>query len=523
MHKLLLSFFIFLSSCQSNPPPKPSPESRVISIALNTDPGNIDPRKVGSIEGATLSSLLFEGLFRIGKDGSPEPSLAESFSYSKDGKIFEVHLRNSVWSNGDPVTAHDFEATIKQQLAADFPSPGAELLYVIQNARQAKENLCAPSEIGVTALSANRLKIELVAPSPTLPELLTSPAFLPVHKSLREDPQAPLISNGPFLLKEWQVEYAFEFQRNPRYWDAINFSWSQNNLRLVVGAEESALDLFQTHKLNWIGSPLSRLPQDAIPQLIGDQHLHTSPAAATQLIRINTTHEALANGLFRRALSLAVDRTNIVEHIFHHTQTPAYQLTPPQRGAEGISLEKEERIPLANRLFEEALQDLQLDRESLPPITLVYGKDDLTHKLAQELQSEWRRTLGISIQLQHVERKVLFQKRREMDYDLMMGNWFADINDPSNFLEVFEREDSSSNKTGWQSPLYTQLLEKAREELHSSKRSSLLSQAEKILIRECPIIPLFHYNFLSMDDGKLKDVVIAPTGRLELRHSKVRG
>ena len=204
------------------------------------------------------------------KRGQAIPALASTIDISDDRKTYTIQLRESYWSNGERLTAEDFVGTWKSILSPHFPSPNAYQLFPLKGAQAAKEGRLSLDAIGVIALSENTLKIELENPVPFFRDLLTTHFYYPVPKSLRELPlnaplPSPFISNGPFLLHAWDAHSELTFLKNAQYWDAASVSLEK--LSVIIADENTALSLFATNEVDWVGSPLSSIPQDAVQTL----------------------------------------------------------------------------------------------------------------------------------------------------------------------------------------------------------------------------------------------------------------
>ncbi|MCB1135180.1 MAG: peptide ABC transporter substrate-binding protein [Chlamydiia bacterium] len=514
---LVISSLLFAcctASSESDLAQKRAKRKRWYSIALEREPGTLDPRFASSLEEITICSLLNEGLYRVGKDGRPEPGIAESSELSEDACTYTFHLRESFWSNGDPLTAGDFERTWRQNLTPKFPAAMGQLLYVITNAEAVKKGQLDPSQLAVEALDPKTLRVRLHHPCPYFTELLTQPAFFPVHASQQEGVE-DLITNGPFVLTRWRTNYELALTRNYRYWDTAHIQLDSVYLRLVLSDPVTAQGMMDTKTMSWIGSPLSTLVDESIPSFLDKGLVKADPAAATEFIRANTTRPVLDNAKFRRALSYAIDRQPLVEHIIPGGHRVAERFVPPQLSTNAM-LPSED----AKTMLKEALTELGYsDTKQLPVLELVYSDCPRRHKIAQFLQDSWRSKLGVTVKLQRLEPKVHLQRQKALDYDLSIGSWFADVPDASNFLEIFQSAACPSNRCGWEDAVYALTLERAARELDPAQRKHLLMKAENILLEQQPIIPLFHNALLHVDNEEVGGVVITDTGRLELRHA----
>lgn len=501
-----LFVFLFLSfcGCQKSPPTTSSQTFR-LNIAL--EPCSLDPRKLRDAGSSTIARMLFEGLTRVSLGGEIELALAKEIEVSEDGRVYVFHLRDSYWSNGDPVTAFDFAKSWQTILDPKFPTDIAYQLYPIRNARKAKRGEVEMGEVGIRAIDPFTLEVSLESPVPYFLGLLSLPCFFPMNSQWTEK---NFICNGPFFLKTWNHADRLSLVKNSYYWETGTVKLDRVDL-FVVG-NDTGLRMFEEGKLDWTGSPLATLPVDAVKELKEKQELQVSPFLATYFLRANTSEEIkgkknpLASSAFRRALAMSIDRKAIVEHLLQGGQKEAKCLVPPEMG---LSEEGD--------FSTEALGLPQID-VPIEPIVLSYNNSsERNGAIAQALQKQWEEQLGIAVAIEAVEPKVYFQRVSTMDFQLAAGSWTADFNDPINFLEVFKYKDGGTNNTGWENAQYIDLLNRSQLCRDLEERKQLLRAAEKILMEEMPLIPIYHFALNYLKKPELEGVVLSPLGQLDLR------
>lgn len=514
---LFLVLALFFCSCTNKEEsPKTNP---FLTIAAADDPTSLDPRNVRDLSSSTVMRILYEGLTRSTFQGKIIPGIAESYTISDDQKTYTFHLRPSTWSDGSLLTAEDFEETWKTILSPSFPAPNAYQLYPIKGAKAAKEGLTPMNNIGVKAVDSSTLVVELENPTPYFLELTSCHFFFPVHQSLRtEKPNylQPHVGNGPFKLDQWTKRDELKFVKNSNYWDEKNVSLEGISIQILD--EHTALQLFKTGKLDWAGSPLSTLPQDVIAPLKEQNQLQIAEGAGTHWFRINTVKIPFNNIKIRRAFSLALDRKAIVEHVTQGNQQPAFGIIPPSFGLQ-YQEDNGHNLIAAKKLFNEGLIDSRQKKTDLN-ISLSYASNDRNHKIAQAVQQQWNTAFDIDVKLNANESHIQIDKMKKGNYEISMGSWFADIQDPVNFLEIFQSIHNPTNQTFWQNRQYTILLNLSAAEPDPAQRLQLFSQAEKILIEEMPVIPLFHsaYNYLKSEG--VSGVYFSPLGFVDFKDAK---
>ncbi|HSX03214.1 MAG TPA: peptide ABC transporter substrate-binding protein [Rhabdochlamydiaceae bacterium] len=526
-YKVLFSFVLccLLGACQSsavkNQQKSATPAKAAIKINLGADPQTLDPRKARDLHAVTLVKMLFEGLTRVGKNDLPELALARSVEISEDLKRFTFNLRYSEWSNGDPLTANDFVYAWKKVLDPQFLAENAQQLYVIKNAKAVKEGKLSAEELGAKAIDPMTLEVELENPTPYFLELMAFPVSFPVCQKVDEENAhwaesvSTYICNGPFKLKEWKHQDAITAEKNEYYWDVNHVHL--NEIEMVMVQEDAELKMYRKKELNWVGSPLSTLSLEALPELKKNGEVKAKSILGTYFLRANTEKVPFDNVKIRRAFALAMQREEIVEHVTQGGQTVATGLVPLSLGLQKQHYFEDGATDQARALFDEGLKEEGLSLEKMPEITYSYIAGERNHLIAQTLQQQWSKVLGVKVHLESIERKVFIDKLSKQDYHLAAGSWLADYNDPINFLEVFKYKKASTNNTNWENEEYAELLDRSSTILDPDARLKILSQSEKILMEEMPIMPIFYYTMLYVHENSLKDVVLTSLGNLDFK------
>lgn len=509
----ILFLFLVMISCSRKEVPL---TKQLVRLNITVDPSSLDPRKARNLDDSIILRMLFEGLLRVSSKQTPEPAIAERIEISEDGLKYVFHLKKTHWSNGDPLLASDFLFAWQSILDPQFPTDIAHHLYPIKNARKAKMGEVALQDVGIYAVDSHILEVILEKPTPYFLELLTMPPFFPVSQKSVENNSNwaqeafSLISNGPFQMERWNHADQLVLKKNPSYWEA-NVVCLQE-IDLYIASPDTALRMFEEGKLDWVGSPLSSIPIDAIASLKSAHRLEVSPFLATGFCRLNTRKHPLSQVPFRRALALALDRSSIVENLLRGGQAAATYFVPPQMGL-GASDFFSDNSP------EEARARLnQIRGETpFPPLVISYYNNERNSLIAQVLQRQWQERLGLEVSLEAVEPKIFFQKIAKEEFQIAIGSWTADFNDPVNFLEIFQFADQGTNRTGWENGEYIALLNRSGLCRDLQERRELLCQAEKILMEEMPIIPIYQFALNYVKNSALTGVSLSPQGHLDLR------
>ena len=419
------------------------------------------------------------------------------------------------------MTADDFVQTWQSVLTPAFPAPNAYQLYVIKGAKEAKEGRASPESIGVKALNPSTLVVELEQPAPYFLEMTSCHFFFPASPAMRQAAVSTefdkVVGNGPFMQDRWKRRSEFSVVKNPHYWDAPQVNLER--VTLVTLDENTALQLYNAGSLDWAGSPLSTMPQDAVATLKNSGKLQVASGAGTHWFRLNTEKAPFNNEKMRQAFALALNRKAIVEHVTQGNQQPAIGIIPPAFGFSHQDYFADNDVSTAQKLFNEALEENQLTKATMPSISLRYAANDRNHKIAQAVQQQWSKAFDIPVALDSSEPQVLLDRLRSGDYQISMGSWYADIRDPINFLEIFKSKTNPTNQTFWESPQYTTLLDQSSLELDPAERTLLLEQAEKVLIEGMPVIPLFHSAYNYMKNDHVTGEYFSPLGYLEFKEA----
>lgn len=523
---LLILIACSLSACSGNV--KRVSQQRM-RLNLYCEPPSLDPRKFTDSTSANVLIMLFEGLTRVGFDHKPHPAAAEEILISKDKRTYTFKLRETYWSNGDPVDAEDFAYAWRKILDPKFPSLFAYKLYVIKNAAAIKEGKLPMEELGVRVVDTKTLEVTLNHPTPYFLELTSFPTFYPVNKKIDEispewasEPGAFYVSNGPFTLKHWEHESEIVVEKNPRYWDAQKINLQSIHLSMIDDTT-TEFYMYEMGELDWAGSPISNLPPEFIPALKQEGKIKIAPATAVYYYKINTDDPTLSNRKIRQALGLCINRHAIVEHITQAGQEPALGLVPPMPGWKKNTLFKDGDIEKARMLFAEGLDEMGIERNDFPTLTLSYNTNREHQKIAQAIQQQWKEGLGIKVELETSDWKVYLSKINKQNYQIGRMGWVGDFHDPVSFLEPFKYRDNpnigGNNETGWEHPDYADYLDRAEREIDEKRRAKLLRNAEELLIDEMPIIPIFYINLAYLKKPYVQNVYTSSLGIIDFKEA----
>lgn len=505
---------------------------QVIRVNNQSEPSCLHPQLAEGSHDSWILDHLFEGLVKITADGKISPGMAKEWEVSEDGLTYTFYLRDNIkWSNGDPVTAEDFEYAWKYCLDPRTASYYSYQLYYIKGAEEFNTYAITPEEdatdetmkkdeeelqklsdaLGIKVIDSKTLQVTLERPTPYFLELCSFHTYYPINKKVQEankdwNKEADTyVSNGPFKLAEWEHKEYILLKNNENYYEKNKVKIKEMQF-LMLEDINTAWQMYQNGELD-LAYPL---PQQVLNKLKDDKssELVIGNDLATYFYRFNTTRKPFNNVKVRKALSMSIDRNAICEQVAMGGQKPAFGYTPPgipdANGDYQANLGPlfREDIEEAKKLLADGLKEEGIDKFEF---TLLYNTLEGHRRIAEAIQEMWRKNLGIDVKLENVEFQYLLDRWHNLDYDVSFAGWTGDYIDPMTFLDLFASW-STQNDTGWENAEYDSLLRQAQEEMDRQNRMDLLKQAERILMEEMPIMPIYFYTMPYTVKPYVKDV-----------------
>ena len=511
---LLIAIMMFFASCsdESEVIGTEGSASQVLHLGNGSEPQGLDPHVVTGIPEFHIIYALIEGLvIEDPKTLEPMPGAAESWTISEDRKTYVFKMREGAkWSNGDPVTAHDFVYSWKRLITPGLASEYAyQLFYLLNAEKYYKGEISDFNEVGVKALDDMTLEVKLHHPVPFFLSLLTHHSLYPVQKATIEkfgkiDSRVSkwtlpgnFVGNGPFTLKKWELNKVIVVEKNPLYWNASIVKLDEIHFYPIENeqTEERMFRAGQLHLTNAVPTEKIEVYKEKSPEL-----LKIDPYMGTYYYLVNTLKKPFDDPRVRRALAMSMDRTQIVEKITKGGQMPAYALTPPDT----MGFTPKAAIPYdlegARKLLAEAGFP---DGNGFPETELIYNTMDAHRKIAVGIQQMWKNALNINISLLNQDWKVFLDNQRTLNFTLSRASWIGDYPDPNTFLDMWVT-DGGNNHTGWSNKTYDDLINKAAEAANKEERYGFFQQAEEILTKEVPIIPIYTYTRVYLKRPEVK-------------------
>lgn len=494
---------------------RPDPAVLATEQVLHRDngeePQTLDPHLAEGVPASNILRDLFEGLIAESPDGRIVPGVAMRWNISRDGRTYTFYLRrDAAWSNGDPLRAEDFVWSLRRSADPATASNSANMLLPIENAAEVLSGRQPPETLGVEALDDYTLQIRLTDPTPYFLGLLTHSSTYPVHRPSLERHGARfsrpgnLVSNGAFVLEDWVVRSRIVLARNGRYWDADR-TVLERVVYYPLEDQSTALKQYRSGKLHWT----YEVPNNQFQWLRRNypDELVVTPWLGSYFFGFNLRQEPfIASPRLRKALVLAVDRALITEKVTQFGEQPSFTLVPPGIGEyvsplpEYAAWTQEERDAEARRLYAAA----GYTEDDPLRIEIRYNTSENHKKVALAIASLWKQVLGVQATLVNEEWKVFLQNRSQgVLTQVFRAGWIGDYADPYSFLQLF-RTGHGRNDYGFSNSLYDSLLEQIAAERIPARRRRLMQEAERLLLEESPIIPVYTYVTKRLVDPRLK-------------------
>ncbi|VEI05952.1 peptide ABC transporter substrate-binding protein [Kurthia zopfii] len=500
-----------------------------LNLVIPSEPPSLNPQKAtDSTSGAILRSA-FEGLTRIDKDGKVQPAVAEKIDVSEDQKTYTFKLRDSKWSNGDAVTAEDFKYAWTYALDPKNASEYASILYPIKNAQAFNEGKAKVEDVGIEVKDDKTLVVNLENPTPYFTEITAFYTSMPVNAKVAKENKKwsaeggeGYVSNGPFTLSEWKHSASLTLKKNDQYWDKDNVSLNTVKIQMVE-SEATANRMFKNGDIDFLGSPFQTVPLDAIDGYKKDKSLNIQDYAAIYEYKFNTTGKFTKNANIRKALALSINRQGLIDNVTKGQQTPAVGMVPKAIAGfeDDRGYMKDNDIDEAKKALEAGMKELGIKDAKDISVGISINTSEAHAAIAQYIQEGWSKNLGINVKIDNSEWQVFLDKMTSLDYDIDRMGWIADYNDAYTFLERYDTAKNGNNDTGWESKEYKALMEKVVKETDAAKREQHLKDAEKILMTEFPVAPVYYYTNLWVEKDYVKNMAPSRLGEISLKDVKL--
>ncbi len=486
-------------------------EAQVLMRGNGEEPQTLDPHLAEGVPSANILRDLFEGLTTTDPDGRIVPGAAIHWDISRDGLTYTFYLDpNGRWSNGDEVTAEDFVWSWRRVVNPQTAAAYSRMLAPVANATAILAGEAEPDMLGVTALNETTFQVRLDDPTPYFLGLLTHPTTYPVHRDSFETHgnahvrPGNLVSNGAFVLDEWQVRSRVELVRNIHFRDAANVI-IERVVYFPFEDENTEFNRFRAGDLHWT----YQVPSGQFRWL--SEHMAEAlmivPWFGTYFFSFNLTRYPFEDNLeLRQALNLAIDRDIITERVSRFGEIPTFTLVPAGLPdyepplPEFAEWTQEEREEEARRLYQRA------GYSETNPLTveLRYNTSENHRRIAVAMAAMWKQVLGVRTRMVNEEFRVFLQNRAQRRVtQVFRAGWIGDYQDAFSFLELFHSAHGR-NDAGYNNSSFDRLLEQIAAERIPARRRNLMVEAERTLLADQVILPVFTYVSKRLVDPRLK-------------------
>ncbi|MEX2169727.1 MAG: peptide ABC transporter substrate-binding protein [Pirellulales bacterium] len=546
-----------------------------------TEIKSLDPALVTGVPEGRIIEGIYEGLVQLHpQTRQPQPGAAERWEISDDKLTYTFHIRkNAVWTNSDPVTAHDFVYSLRRfidpRTASQYAyqawyaknakrytlgsagikpgdpvevelnlepgevetkrgkllhgtlveiieregmdpkkyQPGDRVLVVEIDGKQHKFTssdkrgdlpkdleLCRQvlldfREVGIRAVDDHTLVTELAYPTPFWLQLMGFYPLFPVNQKCIEEHGAPywtypenIVTNGAYDVVLRRVRDRVRLAKSDTYWDRDNVKLNTIDA-LAVEQQTTGYNLYELGEVDWIVDPPPVVLREKLKSGESLDDLNPSRQFGTYYYLLNTTRPPLNDPRVRRALVLALDRAEITRVATGAGEQPARSLVPPGLPQYQSQMHPEENIEEARRLFAEAGYP---EGRGFPRLEILYNTHEQHQTVAELVRKQWQRALGITVVTRNQEWPTVLDAQNQLKFDVSRRSWIGDYLDPYTFLDMFVT-GGENNNTGWSNAKYDQLITDAKVEPDEQNRLAMLAEAERILMEELPIVPIYYY------------------------------
>ncbi len=490
MTKVVRVFFALLLAMTST-----AAMSAALVRGIGSEPESFDPHKAVGTSASVVIYDLFEGLLTVDANGEAAPGAAESWSTNADRSVYTFKLRpNLKWSDGTPLTSADFVYSMRRLLSPDTAARYASFLYIVKGARAVNTQKAPPETLAVKAPDPRTVVFELEGPAPQFLEILTGVAAVAVPRHIIEKfgrewtRPGNIVSNGAYQLVDYSPNTLITAKRNTNFHSAASVKIDEVSY-LPIEDDNASLKRFQSGELD----VTQRFPPEQLDKLRREKNrsLRTAPGRGSTMLALNTRQKPFDDPRVRRALALALDRNVLTDRILRKTAEPAYFVVPSSIGnydslrPDWSDWSMTERQKQARALLSEA----GFGPGKPLRFTMQYYTESKTRTLAVGMVAMWR-AIGVNCELVNKDLGAVISSVNAGNYQVSLYAWYSSFDDPFTFLDLFIQKPRGSI-TGYANADYDTAFRSANRTPDPIARAKALAQAEALLMRDMPAIPLF--------------------------------
>jgi oligopeptide transport system substrate-binding protein len=529
---ILAAGLVFAGGARDRRPAGGTPSAQKIVFALQNVPDGLDPGITNNSFASPFLLNLFEGLITYDKDNNIIPALAERWTISSDGTVYTFNLRRGLkWSDGSPLTARDFVYSYFRVLDPKLGGQFSVMLTdFIKGAAEYYEGKGSKAQVGIAAPDDNTLVLTLKGPTPFFLGILGMWTFSPVKEAVVErEPErwtlspATFVSNGPFKVSDIKLGESVTVVKNENYWNASTVKLEEIQFRYIL-EPATALTALEAGQIDGLRTP----PASETSRLKSSSDAYQSvPSFGTTYYLINRNVKPFDDVRVRKALSLAIDREEIISNVLQTSDTPAFGFVSPGYVLNGkdfregrpnyYGLSPKANVTEARRLLAEAGYP---NGQGFPTIQLSYYTDRNVRSVVEVLQQMWKQNLNINMEISTQEWAVYYAGVQRLDYQIGAMGWGGDYLHPVTFLNVMT-STNPSNYTSYKNAEYDALVTAAQTEVDPVKAVEIMQRAEDLAMNDVAILPLYHRSVVFMMAPHVKGYYMTPLSHLFFRDTYV--
>jgi oligopeptide transport system substrate-binding protein len=506
----------------------PAADTRTIVYNIEEQPRSIDPALTTELISGSVIQHVFEGLTNLGPNVSVEPGVAERWDVSEDGLQYDFYLRDdSLWSDGLPVTAHDFVYSWTRVLTPETGAYYYSIMTCIEGAEEFynwdPDSGEPRATLGIEAITDHHLRVRLTHPVPFFLQLMAFMTYMPVRQDIIEEhgrtwelSEETYIGNGVYRVSEYERDYMIGMELNPTHRDRET-TQIENLVWYMIPESQSEYIAYLTNSIDiTYGVPYPTLPEirESIPE-----HLQNLPWIGIYYVSFNHRAErpAFQDPRVRRAFALALDRARIGLEVTEGTRRGAVTFVPPgvpdadyvsDFAANSGDLVPNYQPDEARRLLAEAGYP---NGEGFPDVAYIFNTSQDHARVAEMMQAAWRRELNVNVRLENMEWQVYLDNRREGNFDFGRGGWLGDYVDPMTFLDIW-MTNNSNNRNHYSNLEFDRLIEQAWQTRDREEYFRLCHEAERSLLADGAAIPVYYYSNTFLQNPAIEGLMLTPMG-----------
>ncbi len=523
---LLLAMSTFLAACGGGEKNSDAgngedgSKKQVLNLYESAEIPSMDTTQATDAVSFNIMNNVFEGLYRLDKDNKPVEGIAKDVQKSEDGLTYTFTLReDAVWSDGSPVTAHDFVFAWRKVNNPESLSEYAYIMDPIKNAAAVQAGEMPVEKLGVTAVDDYTLKVELSKPIPYLLSLTTFPTFYPQKEEYVKEQGSQyaledntMLFNGPFAMQDWKQGQSFKLVKNEKYWDKDTVKLEQANYNIIKDTS-ARVNLYEAGDID-----RAVLSAEYVDQYKDHEDFNTFVDPTIAFFRLNQTNELLKNKDIRLAISMGWDKQGMIDVILNNGSIPANFIVPKDFVANENGEGFREKYPEFNKTDIEKAKDhwqkgLETIGKEKAELEFLNFDTESSKKIGEYIKNQLEKNLeGLTVTIKQQPFKQKLALESKLDYDISFSIWGPDYQDPMTYLDMFVT-GNPHNEMDYSNPEYDKLIKDAQSETDVQKRWEMLQEAERILLEEdAAITPMYQRGNAYMQRSFIKDLYLHPFG-----------